>query len=498
MKLVALTELAPAAYNPRAVDPERLAMVRLSLQKLGWLLPVFATAGGEILSGHQRTHEATGIGYDRVPVQEVPEMDDNTRRAVNILFNRSTNDMDIDAVPADLKAQMQAANVHALAAKLPDRKDHFPCMAAREEPIAPLVKANAGRWLQYSYVTAKSLAAYGIIMPIIVDDAGLVVNGIGRLQMLAEKKAETALIVRLSAKEAEFARFMLNYLSMDFDLAAKYGDLLRFNSFRRLRRQRAELGRGFVFASIGNGKAKDFDITKPADRDLWIRTHGQSVVDFGAGHLTETNLLRAVGVDCVPFEPYRCGEKEQIDKPESLRVAKEFLKAVASGQQFTSVFISSVLNSVPFEGDRRHIVKICAALCGPATRVYAVASSEKQTQMTGMTKKFLNERNGDYGLMLAGYEKGVILGELSTAPKAQKYHTPEEFYHLFKSAFAKVKVDYDTGVNVSAVAMSPLPLDGLRAALEFEFELPYPDGSRMNLSAQAIRAFTKRLGHEIK
>ena len=55
MKLVSIATLTPAAYNPRAVDPERLALVRLSLEKLGWLLPIYATAGGEIVSGHQRT-----------------------------------------------------------------------------------------------------------------------------------------------------------------------------------------------------------------------------------------------------------------------------------------------------------------------------------------------------------------------------------------------------------------------------------------------------------
>jgi len=34
----------------------------------------------------------------------------------------------------------------------------------------------------------------------------------------------------------------------------------------------------------------------------------------------------------------------------------------------------------------------------------------------------------------------------------------------------------------------------LRAALEFEFDLPYPDGSRLGLVAEAKAAFCKRLG----
>ncbi len=102
MKLEPITSLVPASYNPRAVDPARLALVKLSLQKLGWLLPVYATEGGEILSGHQRTHVARELGYTQVPVVRLPQMPDNLRKAVNILFNRSTNDMDIDSEPEKL------------------------------------------------------------------------------------------------------------------------------------------------------------------------------------------------------------------------------------------------------------------------------------------------------------------------------------------------------------------------------------------------------------
>ena len=87
-----------------------------------------------------------------------------------------------------------------------------------------------------------------------------------------------------------------------------------------------------------------------------------------------------------------------------------------------------------------------------------------------------------------------MLGDIADAPKVQKYHTPEMFYDLFKSAFERVQVGYDTGVNVYAIAKNPLPLEGLREALEFEFDLPYPDGSKMNMTRQAISAFEKRLG----
>ncbi len=86
-----------------------------------------------------------------------------------------------------------------------------------------------------------------------------------------------------------------------------------------------------------------------------------------------------------------------------------------------------------------------------------------------------------------------MLGEISDSPKVQKYHTPEEFYRLFKSAFVSVQVAYECSVNVSAVAQGNLGHAGLREALEFDFNLPYPDGSRMDLVTEAIAAFEQRL-----
>ena len=54
VELVPVERLKPAGYNPRRADTERLALVRLSLSRLGFLLPLVATPDGEILSGHQR------------------------------------------------------------------------------------------------------------------------------------------------------------------------------------------------------------------------------------------------------------------------------------------------------------------------------------------------------------------------------------------------------------------------------------------------------------
>jgi len=493
IELAPIEKLVPASYNPRSVDPTRLALIKLSIQKLGWLLPTYASIGGELLSGHQRSHVARDLGYTNIPTQWMEAMDDGLRKAVNILFNRSTNDMDVNDVPADLKAAFLRTDTQAMADKLPDRKDWYPCLDATEEDIAPYVKANAGKWISYARNVAASLYGHGIIMPIIVGPNHQVVNGIGRLQMLAEKRIKTAHFVHLTQDEADFAHLTLNLLSMDFNVESHYADTLRHNSFRRLRRARSELGLGFFFSFRDPSNTRNFSYEKSSDIKAWVEAHGTSIVDFGAGHLHETEILRTMGIHVNPFEPYRVLDTNEIDKTASIENATAFLAEIATGKRYSSVFISSVLNSVPFMADRKCIAKICSALCGPRTTLYAWATANNHANILGhMQAKELSNRAIKANCFSLNYEPNIVLGDFQAAPKVQKYHSPEEFYDVFSGSFERVEVKaYDR--SVGAICQGTRGTDGLRDALAFEFDLPYPDGTRMGLADVAIAAFSKRL-----
>ncbi len=501
IRLLPLDAVRPSAYNPRESDPERLDLVELSLRKLGWLLPIYADKSGEILSGHQRHLVAERMGCKRVPVAATKAMDLVERKAVNIVFNRGTNDLRTYDTPKNLTTALQHSEVEDFAAALPDKdvdgEGFYPCMATRRVPLKPLLEVNAGRWIDYATSIARSLYHKGIVMPLVVDPDMRVVNGLGRLKMLAEKGHSDADVVAVSHQEAPLAESLLNLLSMDFDIHRRYADLLRHNSFRRAHQMRPHLGRGFVFTIVKNGAANKFDINHPAHLARWKTTYGTCVLDFGAGHLTETEMLRAQGIDVTPFEPYRLGKGNEIDKAASVALAREFLSAVGSGKRWDSIFLSSVLNSVPFVEDRQHIVALCAALCTARTRLYAAAMSEEAPDLRSASGEDFLKNSRQISFLLP-YEPNIKLGNFSGKPKVQKYHTPKEFYELFRARFSVVQVTRGAD-NVEAVSTSPLPLDvdALRAAVEFEFNLPYPDGSRMGLVALAKAAFSKRLGVQL-
>ncbi|MEM8833046.1 MAG: ParB N-terminal domain-containing protein [Pseudomonadota bacterium] len=503
MKLVDIDSVKPSTYNPRTADPRRLDIIELSLRKLGFLLPIYASEDGEIISGHQRHHVAKRMGLKKIPVATTKPMPLDERKAINIAFNRGTNDLRPGDTPSDLTAALRRIDLQALADKVPDKEintpEFYPCMSAESAHIKPFLQANKGKWIKYTRNISKALLGKGILMPIVATKDYTVVNGIGRLQMLAEEGKDKVDVVYITQDQAALSDAMLNLLSMDFDIHNRYADLLRYNSFRRSRRTREDLGRGFVFAVIGRKPSRELDLGDPKGRAKWIKTHGASVVDFGAGHMTETNILRNAGIHVNAFEPYRLTSGEEINKEESIRVARAFFEDLASGKEYSSVFIASVLNSIPFKQDRQAVVCICHALCNERTRLYAVASSKKQADWRSASgAEYLNNSDGRTIAFKLNYEDGVRLGEISSKPKMQKFHEPREFYLLFSEFFARVNIS-EACNNVQAIAAQPKPVDPakLAKALEFEFDLPYPDGTNMGLVDEAKAAFTKRLGIEI-
>jgi hypothetical protein len=256
MKLININEIAPSTYNPRVADPERLDLIELSLRKLGFLLPLYATPDGEIISGHQRHHVACRMGVSQVPLAITRPMDLAERKGVNVVFNRATNDLGQSDTVEKINDQLKAADVRKLAEAIPDKEvdspEFFPCLNAKPHAIAPFLKANQGRWKNYALNLAKTLKRRGIVMPIVATRDYRVVNGIGRLQQFAETGKEQIPVVFVSDAEGQLAEAMLNYLSMDFDIHRRYEDLLRHNSFRRLHQVRKNLGRGFIFAVAGD------------------------------------------------------------------------------------------------------------------------------------------------------------------------------------------------------------------------------------------------------
>lgn len=504
IKLVDIDTVRASTYNPRKADPKRHDIIEMSLRKLGFVLPIYADASGEILSGHQRHYVAKRMGFTKIPVEIVKSLPLEKRKSYNIVFNRATNDLRKSDTSKTVTEKLQSVNLQELADKIPDIEpntpESYPCMNTVYMDVQTLAKNNISKMHNYARNLASTLNRIGVEMSIVVDENGSVVNGIGRVQFAAERGKKVIAAVVMPKEKVEFSDLMLNYLSMDFDIHTRYADTLRYNSFMRSRNTRESgLGNGFYKGIYPNGKGVDFVPLKGEALEKWKSHYGTNIVDFGAGKLQNTRILRNAGIDVTAFEPYFIAVGEKISKAKSLEIIREFLRIVESGKEFDSVFVSSVFNSVPFMQDRKHIAVICSALCSPNTKMICWAQSTecaglkdtKGTEGLGKTQA----KTISFGL---DYEPNIVLGEYATLPKVQKFHAKSEFIEIFSPCFKKIK-RLDTICHFLYLeAQEPvLSVDKLKAALEFEFNLPYPDGSTMGMVEEAKAAFGKRLGIDL-
>ena len=159
-------------------------------------------------------------------------------------------------------------------------------------------------------------------------------------------------------------------------------------------------------------------------------------MDFGAGKLNNTRTLRNAGVFVSAFEPYFVTTGDTIHKEKSIEIANKFLDEVESGVEYTSVFISSVFNSVPFMEDRIKIAQIAAALCSPGGRVVCWCQSNESHQFV-ITKKHSVTNNARLTFDL-DYEPNTVLGDISKHPKVQKGHTADELKDIFSRSFKSI------------------------------------------------------------
>lgn len=158
---------------------------------------------------------------------------------------------------------------------------------------------------------------------------------------------------------------------------------------------------------------------------------------------------------------------------------------------FSAIFVSSVLNSVPFPEDREHVLRIVAALCGPETLVCAAARGTKSSAWGWFAGgEAMSERASRACNFPLGMEPGVVLGDLAVSPKVQKFFELEEWRALWSRHFGTVDVGNSDGM-VTARCRKPLFLHPreLADSLRFEFNLPYPGRATHGLVRKPWRRF---------
>lgn len=476
--------------NPRKSDPARMGLLKLSLKKLGFIQPVFVTPKGMLLSGHQRTTTALSLGFKTIPAITV-DLSEKDIRGANVLFNRATNDFTAFDTGSKAGGMLDLETVLTAAEALPDfaGEDWF-AINCKNEPLKG-IEADAARYDKKATNLALSVLRMGIRIPVVVSQSGRIINGIHRLFAAMEAKEVSWPIIRIPDDVAEVALNFLNYLSMDFHVDGDFEKLLRYSAYRRPQNNRGAVPKAMRFWGNGHRTLPDKD---SYSTDYWRKfrdIHGHTLLDFGSGLSAAAPYLRTKGIDAYDFEPFRIDPEAGNGVPSpaySKQQAKRFLDAVADPKlKFDSVFLCSVLNSVPFAKDRMCVLAIVHALSTRATAVYG-------------TCRDISDYNYEYGgIRNANYftfdsEPGVRIGDVMRNPKLQKFHTQDEAKVMFGKFWRGVEMW--PGGNVFYFKLTaPIGFNPkvVGAALEMEFDLPYADGTTMGLVEHAKACFSKRL-----
>lgn len=487
-------KVEPDKTNPRKADQARLGLLRLSLAKLGFIMPVYATTSGLLLSGHQRRSVAASMGVKKVPVVTI-DVADKDIKGINILFNRATNDFNAFDTGSKVKERLALDDVIAAAENLPDFEgEDWLALNCEEKDIAEYGREEGDKYDKKATVLADSVMRMGIRIPVVVSESGKIVNGIHRLFAAKEAGQKTWPVICIPDEVAEVALNFLNYLSMDFHVDNDFANMMRFSAYRRPQNNRGNVPKAYRFWANGGRTLLDRDSYSV---DYWRKfrdLHGRSLLDFGAGLCKVKPFIEERGMDCAEFEPYRIDPSKDNGTPcpdYSKQKAREFLEVVASGVGFTSIFLASVMNSIPFAQDRMAVLAIVHALSDKDTCIYGTCRD-----ISDFGYEYGGIRNANY--FVFDSEPGVRIGDVMRNPKVQKFHTQEEAETMFSRLWNKR--EFWPGGNVfywklsSPKGVNPKVLG---KALEIEFDLPYSDGTNMGLVDTAKKAFGKRLGVDI-
>lgn len=93
METIKIKDIKPASYNPRKLSSEAFEMLKESISKLGFILPIIINKDSHtIVAGHQRTKSCLALGIDEVPYFAISGVDLKDE----ILFNQIHNGVEYE------------------------------------------------------------------------------------------------------------------------------------------------------------------------------------------------------------------------------------------------------------------------------------------------------------------------------------------------------------------------------------------------------------------
>lgn len=211
------------------------------------------------------------------------------------------------------------------------------------------------------------------------------------------------------------------------------------------------------------------------------------ILDFGAGLCAYAERLKLEGYKILAYEPNFQNKNNNIDIASVVKMIQEIESDVKKNGLFDVVVLDSVLNSVVNTEVENFVIAVCNSLLKKdgvlyvGTRNLGAAQSKMNLKATNdPTRKieFLDKEN-----FTATFRNGVWT--------MQHFHDFTTLKNLLSKYFVEVKTfGTKTGSNIYAIAKRPktISLDYAKQALEFEFNMEYPNNYKHNKHIELLSA----------
>lgn len=431
--------IKPAAYNPRKITKEQQQELCKSIRRFGLIAPILANREDNvIIAGRRRTKAARLAGIQTVPVQYVESMN----LGDEIKFNQIHN----AAEPGTVKVRFDGDAEKGKFIELDD--EDFTTI----ESTATVVKEICGLALRY-----------GNVLSAVICKGDVILGG-------DYVKACKVLGLKVDACVCDD--------SMHDDLPRCFGEDYGCCSYGHIKRDTcvqglAQLCRG---ASRDDGRCAQRSTlyARHVIPHLEERSSASTVLDFGCGKGGYVRHLKKTGHEA-PGVEFFSNDGKAIDASKGNRMIDAPVKHLQERRQFDAAVCDSVLNGVGSMKAERSAIDFPNLMASgrlftsgrPLDSATRTMKCEKDAANAWRAVEFL-----DAGNFSANYRSGKRC--------FQHYHSKEQIKKsLEESGFEIVKLDWEKrggSWQCEAVKTRELPLQRCIDAIDFEFDLPLPNG----------------------
>jgi len=452
-----ITDIQGAEYNPRKITEQDLEALRESINRLGIVKPIIVR-NKTIVAGHQRTKSLRAIGVTRAPVYWLQQ---DTNIWDEVRFNQLHNGTELDFGDENIRVTS-------------------PLRIGFNEVSRDNLEANFnGQGAIIRRSICELVGRYGPWGACVASPSGEVIHA-AQYALAAAASGVPLYVYVVPEESTSFARAMLSRAYGRFS----YDGIERNTYIQSL----AQPPRPVNAA----GKVKLSRLYAFKVEPLLAENPSLRVLDFGAGRGECARQMRARGFHVRDIELFRRANGNEINKAAVWRMISQTLGDIRQNGQFDMVVCQAVLNSIDSLDAEAGVVGCCCLFCKPGGQLVingrslehyqAVVATSQAAAGTFKRPEFLDEHG-----FSSIYRDGRWF--------FQKYYTIEQAVALIERFGFEIEYAESCPQAIKnywvivARKVRDLSADEYRKHIDFEFELPWPDGSRVGRSKQVREAF---------